>query len=33
MLAQYFPAFLEFFFPTAYQGIDWDRGYTLRLDH
>ena len=28
-LAQYFPAFLEFFFPAAYHGIDWERGYTL----
>ena len=29
MLARYFPAFLEFFFPAAYQGIDWSRNYTL----
>ena len=29
MLAQYFPAFLEFFFPEAYHGIDWRHGYTL----
>ena len=29
MLARYFPAFLEFFFPAAYAGIDWTQGYTL----
>lgn len=23
----YFPSFLAFFFPEAYGGIDWDRGY------
>ena len=29
MLAHYFPAFLAFFFPAAYAGIDWTQGYTL----
>ena len=29
ILGRYFPAFLEFFFPTAYRGIDWTLGYTL----
>jgi hypothetical protein len=29
VLARYFPAFLEFFFPAAYAGIDWAQGYTL----
>lgn len=29
VLARYFPAFLEFFFPAAYAGIDWTQGYTL----
>lgn len=29
MLAQYFPAFLEFFFPKVYAGIDWTKKYTL----
>ena len=28
MLARYFPAFLEFFFPAAHRGIDWSRNYT-----
>ena len=27
MLENYFPAFRAFFFPVAYQDIDWSRGY------
>ena len=27
MLDEYFPAFMAFFFPEAYQDIDWARGY------
>ena len=23
----YFPEFMEFFFPNAYQEIDWNKGY------
>src|SRR5438874_8225928 len=26
-LERYFPPFMEFFFPVAYQDIDWSRGY------
>ncbi|MBI2942532.1 MAG: cytosolic protein, partial [Chloroflexi bacterium] len=26
-LERYFPPFLEFFFPTAHAGIDWQRGH------
>jgi hypothetical protein len=26
-LERYFPPFMEFFFPQAYQEIDWSRGY------
>ena len=29
ILARHFPAFLEFFFPAVYRGIDWTQGYTL----
>ncbi|MBI2939703.1 MAG: hypothetical protein HYY04_04630, partial [Chloroflexi bacterium] len=29
-LERYFPPFLEFFFPTAYAGIDWQRGHEFQ---
>ncbi len=28
-LDQFLPQFLEFFFPSAYQGIDWSRGFEV----
>lgn len=29
ILSAYFPDFMEFFFPDAYAGIDWSRGYNF----
>lgn len=32
MLENYFPDFMAFFFPEAYQDIDWSRGYDVLKD-
>ncbi|MEI2644505.1 MAG: hypothetical protein WBQ93_10360 [Candidatus Competibacter sp.] len=29
VLERFFPAFMEFYFPTAHAGIDWTQGYTF----